>query len=82
MYTVIDGIEISTDDKVEFITLMAGSDSSSVNEMYKVMENLPISVQKVIGPKMDMDKIKIVLLYYLLVYILLVLYLVMLKVYL
>ena len=56
--TVIDGIEISTDDKVEFITLMAGSDSSSVNEMYNVMENLPISVQKVIGPKMDMDKIK------------------------
>ena len=56
--TVIDGIEISTDDKVEFITLMAGSDSSSVNEMYKVMENLPISVQKVIGHKMDMDKIK------------------------
>ena len=56
--TVIDGIEISTDDKVEFITLMAGSDSSSVNEMYKVMENFPISVQKVIGPKMDMDKIK------------------------
>ncbi len=50
--TVIDGIEISTDDKVEFITLMAGSDSSSVNEMYKVMENLPINVQKVIGPKM------------------------------
>ncbi len=56
--TEIDGIEISTDDKVDFITLMAGSDSSSVNEMYKVMENLPISVQKVIGPKMDMDKIK------------------------
>lgn len=56
--TVIDGIEISTDDKVKFITLMAGSDSYSVNEMYKVMENLPISVQKVIGPKMDMDKIK------------------------
>lgn len=56
--TEIDGIEISTDDKVEFITLMAGSDSSSVNEMYKVMENLPINVQQVIGPKMDMDKIK------------------------
>ena len=56
--TVIDGIEISTNDKVEFITLMAGSDSSSVNEMYRVMENLPISVQKFIGPKMDMDKIK------------------------
>lgn len=56
--TEIDGIEISTNDKVEFITLMAGSDSSSVNEMYKVMENLPISVQKVIGPKMNMDKIK------------------------
>ena len=55
--TVIDGIEISTEDKVEFITLMASSDSSLVNEMYKVMEKLPISVQKIIGPKMDMDKI-------------------------
>ena len=56
--TKIDGIEISTEDKVDFIVKMAGSDSSSVNEMYKVMETLPISVQKVIGPKMDMDKIK------------------------
>ena len=56
--TKIDGIEISTDDKVDFIVKMAGSDSSSVNEMYKVMETLPISVQKVIGPKMNMDKIK------------------------
>ena len=56
--TKIDGIEISTDDKVDFIVKMAGSDSSSVNEMYKVMETLPISVQKVIGPKMDMNKIK------------------------
>ena len=56
--TKIDGIEISTDDKVDFIVKMAGSDSSSVNEMYKVMETLPISVQKGIGPKMNMDKIK------------------------
>lgn len=56
--TKIDGIEISTEDKVDFIIKMAGSDSSSVNEMYKVMETLPISMQKVIGPKMDMNKIK------------------------
>ena len=56
--TNIDGVEISTDDKVDFIVKMAGSDTSSVNEMYKVMEDVPGSIQKVIGPKMNMDKIK------------------------
>ena len=56
--TNIDGVEISTDDKIDFIVKMAGSDTSSVNEMYKVMEDVPSSIQKVIGPKMDMDKIK------------------------
>ena len=56
--TNIDGVEISTDDKVDFIVKMAGSDTSSVNEMYKVMEDVPSSIQKVIGPKMNMDKIK------------------------
>ena len=79
--TNIDGVEISTDDKIDFIVKMAGSDTSSVNEMYKVMENVPSSIQKVIGPKMNMDKIKDML-FYLLVYILLVQYLVILKVYL
>lgn len=56
--TNIDGVEISTDDKIDFIVKMAGSDTSSVNEMYKVMENVPSSIQRVIGPKMNMDKIK------------------------
>lgn len=56
--TNIGGVEISTDDKVDFIVKMAGSDTSSVNEMYKVMEDVPGSIQKVIGPKMNMDKIK------------------------
>lgn len=56
--TNIDGVEISTDDKIDFIVKMAGSDTSSVNEMYKVMENVPSSIQKVIGPKMNMNKIK------------------------
>ena len=56
--TNIYGVEISTDDKIDFIVKMAGSDTSSVNEMYKVMENVPSSIQKVIGPKMNMDKIK------------------------
>ena len=56
--TNIDGVEISTDDKIDFIVKMADSDTSSVNEMYKVMENVPSSIQKVIGPKMNMNKIK------------------------
>ena len=56
--TNIDGVEISTDDKIDFIVKMAEGDTSSVNEMYKVMEDVPSSIQKIIGPEMNMDKIK------------------------
>lgn len=56
--TSIDGVEISSDDKIDFIVKMASSDTSSVNEMYKVMGDVPSSIQRVIGPKMNMDRIR------------------------
>ena len=53
----IDGVDISTSDKVDFIIKMSNANSDSVNEMYKVMDTLPNNIQKILSPKMNMDVI-------------------------
>lgn len=56
--SVIDNINITTEDKVQFISKMATlKEDSSVNDIYKVVETLPDSIQKLINPKMNMNKI-------------------------
>ena len=56
--SVIDNINITTEDKVEFISKMSTlKEDSSVNDIYKVVEILPDSIQKLINPKMNMNKI-------------------------
>lgn len=54
----IEGVKITTEDKIDFIEKMSSIDQTSVNEIYKKVETLPNSIQKIINPKMDMDKIK------------------------
>ena len=56
--SVIDNINITTEDKVHFISKMSTlKEDSSVNDIYKVVETLPDSIQKLINPKMNMNKI-------------------------
>ena len=56
--SVIDNINITTEDKVQFISKMSTlKEDSSVNDIYKVVETLPDSIQKLINPKMNMNKI-------------------------
>lgn len=54
----IEGVKITTKDKIDFIEKMSSIDQTSVNEIYKKVETLPNNIQKIINPKMDMDKIK------------------------
>lgn len=54
----IEGVKITTEDKIDFIEKMSRIDQTSVNEIYKKVETLPNNIQKIINPKMDMDKIK------------------------
>ena len=54
----IEGTIISTEDKVAFISTMSKlNEKSTNNEVYKSIESLPKSIQKLINPKMDMDTI-------------------------
>ena len=56
--SVIDNINITTEDKVQFISKMSTlKEDFSVNDIYKVVEILPDSIQKLINPKMNMNKI-------------------------
>lgn len=56
--SVIDNINITTEDKVQFISKMSTlKEDFSVNDIYKVVETLPDSIQKLINPKMNMNKI-------------------------
>lgn len=56
--SAIDNINITTEDKVQFISKMSTlKEDFSVNDIYKVVETLPDSIQKLINPKMNMNKI-------------------------
>ena len=66
----IEGVKITTEDKIDFIEKMSSIDQTSVNEIYKKVETLPNSIQKIINPKMDMDKIKKITMLLVILYIL------------
>lgn len=56
--STIDGIVITTNDKVDFIKKMSTlTEESSANDIYKVVETLSDSIQSLVNPKMNTDKI-------------------------
>jgi len=67
----IDGIKVSTEDKVMFISSMSKLNSQSdTNEVYKSMELLPENIQKIINPKMNMNKILKITILLIIIYVL------------
>ena len=59
----VDGVRISIQDQREFLNVFSNyNDNTSVEELYASIDKLPTSIQSVIRPSMNMDKIfKIVL---------------------
>ena len=55
----IDGVTISATDQIEYAKIAQNLDKNiSANDLYKALDKMPESIQKVIKPKMDIDKIK------------------------
>ena len=55
----IDGVTISATDQMEYAKIAQNLDKNmSANDLYKALDEMPESIQKVIKPKMDIDKIK------------------------
>ena len=56
---VVDGVTISATDQMQYAKIAQNLDKNmSANDLYKALDEMPESIQKVIKPKMDIDKIK------------------------
>ena len=66
----IDNTKISASDQYEFVTALSEmKDTSSATELYKKIDGMPESIQNVIKPFMDIDKIKSIALVLLVMYL-------------
>ena len=69
--TIIDGVNISMNDKLEYINTMKTLNKDSKQEdVYKKMDELPDNIKKVIEPKMNMGKIKNITIFLVCIYVL------------
>jgi len=64
----VDGTTITKEEQLEFISLLNDTEGNEKN-LYAKIDELPNSIQKVIKPKMDIDKIKNLAIFLFLVYI-------------
>ena len=66
----IDGEKISPEEQYEFISIMGNmSKDIEINELYKNIEKMPQNIQKVIKPKMNIDTIKNIALFLVVLYV-------------
>ncbi len=67
----IDGTKITPKDQAEFIKIMSSLDKNAeVNELYSKIDEMPKNIQTVVKPFMDMNKIKAIALFIVIIYLL------------
>lgn len=55
----IDGVNITYYEQLEFYKIISKiNDKSDINKVYKLVDEMPSNIQKVINPKMNMEAIK------------------------
>ena len=65
----IDGTKISPEDQYEFAqTISEVGENIDINSLYKKIDEMPESIQKVVKPKMDLDKIKSITIFLVVLY--------------
>lgn len=66
----IDGNEINTEDQVKYLMIINTLDENSTpNELYKKIDEMPLSIQKSIKPFMNLDAIKTIVITIAIIYI-------------
>ena len=56
---LVDGVTINATDQMQYAKIAQNLDKNmSANDLYKALDEMPESIQKVIKPKMDINKIK------------------------
>ena len=54
----IDGVVISVDDQLEYLTILESIDSTKTEEMIAKIDELPKSIKSLVEPKLDMNELK------------------------
>ncbi len=63
--------KISREDKLAFVKAMIGiNKTASVNELYEGIDKLPINIKSIIEPKIDMDTIRNISIFLIVIYLL------------
>lgn len=66
----IDGTKISVEDQIEFLSIVSKMDKDSEPEvLYGLIDEMPASVRKVVEPFMDIDGIKSIVLFLVVIYL-------------
>lgn len=66
----IDGVVISVEDQISYMNEMKDlNESSSASELYSKIDNLPDSIKSVVKPFMDIDKIKQIAIFLIILYL-------------
>ncbi len=66
----VDGQKISSKDQLEYLNILSNLDEkSSAEKLYKNIDKMPKSIQKVIKPSMNMNKIKSISLFLAIMYL-------------
>jgi ATP-binding cassette subfamily B protein len=67
----IDNVDITTSDQIKYLSVLSSVDQNSdVKELYSKIEELPQSIQSVIKPSMNMDKITKITIFLICLYLL------------
>ncbi|MDD2625509.1 MAG: ABC transporter ATP-binding protein [Bacilli bacterium] len=69
--SIIENRVITTKDKVSFISVMSSIDEEyNVNELYSNIDKLPINIKEIIEPKINLDIVKYITVFLIIVYLL------------
>ena len=67
---IVDKIKISSNDQYEYLKIISTlNKDSKPNVIYKKIDNMPKSIQKLIKPKMNIDRIKKITLFMIVLYL-------------
>lgn len=54
----MDGVKITSLEQVKFLSIMSSLEETNVNQLYQKIDEMPDSIQQVVKPFMNIDKIK------------------------
>ena len=66
----IDNIKISINDQLEYLNIAKDIKQDDISDLYKKLNLMPETIKELVKPKMNLDKIKVIIIFLAIIYIL------------